>query len=304
MCIRDRHYISRKGSGEGNHFMKQEQLGCPVFALGQNHAILRRISTETDKKAWAFCHEFKMETVYYQSVTPNCMPPVDGWTHEDCLGCPPAPVLTYVRYPEAVAEYKEFGNQAFKEGDLPLALEQWTLALKVGQNGPHEALDAAVVGTLFSNKSEAEWQLALQLPDDQEAHRQGQSVEKEGRTHKFMESLDSANFALVAFKAADVNPGLAKKARYRLLRAQRQLGRWSDAADTIRAVPCLTQELDHQLLEVLSLEEASRTSCDWAAVMRFGMKTLRNSSTVLDVAAGVRRVRGQGVRCRRVPCSP
>ena len=46
--------------------MKPELLGCPVFALGKRHAILRRIETDDGKKAWAICHEFKMETTYYQ----------------------------------------------------------------------------------------------------------------------------------------------------------------------------------------------------------------------------------------------
>ena len=50
------------------------------------------------------------------------MPPVAGWT---CVeGCPPAPNLVYVRYPEAILEFKQYGNEAFQAGDIPVAMEQ------------------------------------------------------------------------------------------------------------------------------------------------------------------------------------
>ena len=52
------------------------------------------------------------------------------------------------------------------------------------------------IGTMFSNKSEAEWQLAQQLVDDWESSQTRCVEDKEGRTYKYKESLDSAAFAL------------------------------------------------------------------------------------------------------------
>ena len=52
------------------------------------------------------------------------------------------------------------------------------------------------IGTMLCNKSEAEWQLAQQLPDDWERSKTSTVEDKDGQTYKYKESLDSAAFAL------------------------------------------------------------------------------------------------------------
>merc|ERR1712166_20603 len=225
-----------------------------------------------------------METTYYQCVTPNNMPPVSGWTV--VMGCPPAPTLVYVRYPEAILEFKEFGNDAFKAGDVEVAMEQWNKALQICQNAPGGSVDIVVMGTMCSNKAEAEWQQAMAMtPEIVKLHEKKVDSSKKGQVDKIKESLDSASFALQAYEGQTVSPLLEKKARHRLVRAQKKLERWSDAVAKLRGARVLTLELQHMLLEVEVQEVMLDKLLEWGIKMRFGMTTLKNSSTYLDEAA-------------------